>query len=511
MPKSEELKSLVNTSYTFKGDAVAIGTAMLNGKAIENAQVRIPLKTFNRHGLIAGATGTGKTKTLQNIAERLSENGVPVLLMDIKGDLSGLTQNGNPHPKIEERHNLIGIPWKAASYPVEFLSISEQKGVRLRATISEFGPVLLSKILDLNDTQGGVVSLIFKYCDDKKWPLLDIKDFRKTLQYISDQGKDDIEKDYGRVSSASVGAIMRKLIEIETQGADLFFGERSFDVDDLLRKDHEGKGVINILRLDDIQATPKLFSTFMLCLLAEIYQSFPEKGDTDKPELVIFIDEAHLIFNEASKTLLNQIETIVKLIRSKGVGLFFVTQSPTDVPAAVLAQLGLKIQHALRAFTAKDRKDIKLASENFPLSDFYETNEVLTQMGIGEALVTVLNEKGIPTPLVQTLLTAPSSRMDIITEDEKQTVINSSKLMAKYQEPIDRESAYEILIKKLDAATVEKEIEKDEKTNKSEKSIFEKVANNSLTKIILREITRGILGVLGLSGTRSRSKKGFFS
>jgi DNA helicase HerA-like ATPase len=382
----------------------------------------------------------------------------------------------------------------------------------MRATISEFGPVLINKILDLNDTQGGVVALLFKYCDDKKWPLLDIKYFRKSLQYISNDGREDIEKEYGRVSSASVGAIMRKLIEIEEQGADLFFGERSFDVDDLLRNDEKGLGVINILRLDDIQSKPKLFSTFMLCLLAEIYQSFPEKGDTDKPELVIFIDEAHLFFNEASKTLLNQIETIVKLIRSKGVGLFFVTQSPTDVPASVLAQLGLKIQHALRAFTSKDRKDIKLTAENFPISDFYKTNEVLTQMGIGEALVTVLNEKGIPTPLVQTLLTAPCSRMDIISVTEKQEVLKKSKLMAKYQEQIDRESAYEILTKKLDLATVNIEVEEKEnnKKGRSEKSIFEKVTSNSLTKIIIREIARGILGVLGLSGTRRRTKNGFF-
>ncbi len=512
MSQLEKLKAAVESSYAFKGNSIIIGTAMLDGSAIENTQVKIPLKTFNRHGLIAGATGTGKTKTLQNIAERLSENGVPVLLMDIKGDLSGLTQKGNSNPKIEERHQQIGLPWISNNYPVEFLSISQQKGVRLRATISEFGPVLLSKILDLNDTQGGVVSLIFKYCDDNKWPLLDIKDFRKTLQYVANEGKEAIEKEYGLVSAASVGAIMRKLIEIEEQGADIFFGERSFDVDDLLQIDENGRGYINILRLDDIQANPKLFSTFMLCLLAEIYYSFPEKGDADKPELVLFIDEAHLIFKEASRALLNQIETIVKLIRSKGVGIFFVTQSPADIPASVLGQLGLKIQHALRAFTAKDRKDIKLAAENFPLTEFYDTDAVLTQMGIGEALVTVLNEKGIPTPLVQTLLTAPSSRMDIITDIEKDAVLRESRLITKYAETIDRDSAYEILNKKLDIAFVEKEkdvVEKPKVTN--EKSLIEKVTNNSLFKIVLREVTRGLLGVIGLSGTRRRTtKNGFF-
>jgi DNA helicase HerA-like ATPase len=516
MSKIDKFRAEIEPGYTYKGDSILLGGAMLDGEAIEGLQITAPLKTFNRHGLIAGATGTGKTKTLQNIAERLSEKGVPVLMMDVKGDLSGLTQAADGHPKIDERHAKIGSPWKSQAYPCELLTISEQKGTRMRATISEFGPVLLSKILELNDTQSGIISIVFKYCDDHKLPLLDIKDFRKVLQWISNEGKEEIEKNYGLVSPSSVGAIMRALITIEEQGADVFFGEKSFDVDDLCRIDNNGFGYINILRLDDIQSKPKLFSTFMLCLLAEIYSTFPEQGDTGRPELVIFIDEAHLIFEEASKALLDQIETIVKLIRSKGVGIFFVTQNPTDVPEDVLAQLGMKIQHALRAFTAKDRKAIKLTSENYPLTDYYDVDELLTNLGIGEAIITVLNEKGIPTPLSHVLLTAPSSRMDIITDAEKDKVMANSKIMKEYDEVIDRESAYEILNKKLEAA---EELSKEEanspksttrKSSREEKSAVEKAINSTTGRMIIREVTRGILGVLGISSTRRRKSTSLF-
>lgn len=514
MSTVEKFTSEIEAGYTFKDDFILLGGAMIEGQSIPNTQIKAPLKTLNRHGLIAGATGTGKTKTLQNIAERLSEKGVPVLLMDIKGDLSGLAKASDGHPKIDERHERIGSPWKGQAYPCEMLTISEQEGTRMRATISEFGPVLLSKILELNDVQSGIVSIIFKYCDDKGLPLLDIKDFSKVLQYIGSEGKKEIEENYGRVSPSSVGAIMRALITIEEQGADVFFGETSFDVDDLLRVDKDGKGYINILRLDDIQSKPKLFSTFMLCLMAEIYETFPEQGDSGRPELVIFIDEAHLIFDEASKALLNQIETIVKLIRSKGVGLFFVTQNPTDVPEDILAQLGMKVQHALRAFTAKDRKAIKLTSENYPLTDYYDVDELLTNLGIGEAIITVLNEKGIPTPLAHTLLTAPSSRMDVITDKEKKAVMDASTIMKKYNEEIDRESAYEMLNKKLDAAEEKaskaegKKITTRRKSTRKEKSTFEKVINSTAGRTIVREVTRGLLGVLGISS--SRSKKGLF-
>ena len=463
MTQKEAFYNLITEGYTTKGDSITVGAAMLNGETLTGAHVKIPLKTMNRHGLIAGATGTGKTKSLQVLAENLSEKGIPVLLMDIKGDLSGIAQPSPGHPKIEERHTLIGLPFESKSFPVEILTLSDQDGVRLRATVSEFGPVLLSRILDLSDTQSGIVSVIFKYCDDNKLPLLDLKDFKKILQYATNEGKDEFEEAYGRVSTASTGSILRKVVELEQQGAELFFGEKSFEVDDLLRLDEEGRGYINIIRLTDIQDRPKLFSTFMLSLLAEIYSTFPEQGDTGRPELVMFIDEAHLIFNEASKALLNQIESIVKLIRSKGIGLYFVTQNPTDVPEAVLSQLGLKIQHALRAFTANDRKAIKLTAQNYPDTEYYDTVDVLTSLGTGEALVSALDEKGRPTPLAATMMRAPMSRMDILTDQELRSLLTNSKLTKKYNEVIDRESAYEILNEKIERAENEEAKEKAKK------------------------------------------------
>jgi len=450
MNQKEEFFEYINNGYNTKGDFISLGAAMLGEETITDAIVKIPLKTLNRHGLIAGATGTGKTKTLQVLAENLSEKGIPVLLMDIKGDLSGLAQPGSGHQKIDERHAKIGFPFETKKFPVELLTISEQDGTKMRATISEFGPVLLSRILDLSETQSGIIAIIFKYCDDNKFPLLDIKDFKKVLQYITNEGKEEIQAEYGRISSSSTGAILRKIIEIEQQGGDLFFGEKSFEVEDLTRIDENGRGIISVLRLTDIQDKPKLFSTFMLQLLAEVYETFPEQGDSGRPELIIFIDEAHLVFEEASKALLNQIESIVKLIRSKGIGLYFVTQNPKDVPEDILAQLGLKIQHALRAFTAKDRKAIKLAAENYPSSKYYDTKEVLTQLGIGEAFVSVLNEKGIPTPLARTMLRAPMSRMDILSNKELKQVIDNSRLTKKYNGVLDRESAYEMLNSKIE-------------------------------------------------------------
>ncbi|MFK7808688.1 MAG: helicase HerA-like domain-containing protein, partial [Saprospiraceae bacterium] len=357
--------------------------------------------------------------------------------------------------------------------------------------------------------------VVFKYCDDNGIPLLDLKDMKKALQYLSNEGKEEVEADYGRLSTASVGAIMRRIVELEQQGAEQFFGERSFDVEDLKRVDENGKGVVSILRLTDIQDRPKLFSTFMLQMLAEVYATFPEQGDAEKPELVIFIDEAHLVFDSASKALLSQIESIVKLIRSKGVGLFFVTQNPTDVPDDVLGQLGMKIQHSLRAFTAKDRKAIKLTAQNYPITEYYDTEEVLTSMGIGEALITVLNEKGIPTPLAHTLLRAPQSRMDVLKPKEIKTIISNSALIHKYDEDIDRESAYEILGGKIEEAQEREEEEKKKKKTttrkRKEKSTLEKVVNSTTTRqigrTIARELTRGLLGVLGIKTTSRRKKK----
>lgn len=504
MDRKQAFIDSINSGYQTKGDFINLGSAMLDGETIKDTFIKIPLKTLNRHGLIAGATGTGKTKTLQILAENLSEKGIPVLLMDVKGDLSGIAQPGENNAKIEERHNAIGFPYEAKQFPTEILSLSDQEGVRLRATVSEFGPVLLSRILDLTDTQSGIVSVIFKYCDDHKMPLLDLEDFKKILQYTTEEGKDEFSQEYGRISTASTGAILRKVIELEQQGADLFFGEKSFDPQDLLRIDENGMGYINIIRLTDIQDRPKLFSTFMLSLLAEIYATFPEQGDSGRPELVIFIDEAHLIFKEASSALLNQIESIVKLIRSKGVGLYFVTQNPTDVPDAVLGQLGLKIQHALRAFTAKDRKAIKLTAENYPLSDYYKTDEVLTALGIGEALVSALNEKGIPTPLARTMLRAPMSRMDILSDDELKSLLKKSKLIPKYNEVINRESAYEMLTEKIEIANREEAKAKAEKekeaANKSSSrrstSRRSSTTNPWIKTISSPTVIRSVLGIL---------------
>lgn len=515
MSRKESFIEAFNKGYTFKGDSVKIGAAMLDGEVVSEAGVFLPLRTLNRHGLIAGATGTGKTKTLQVISEFLSDNSVPVLMMDIKGDLSGIAAAGAANAKIDERYQKLNMEFKPEAFPTELMTLTGHKGVHLRATVSEFGPVLLSKILGLNDTQGGVVALIFKYCDDNQLPLLDLKDFIKVLQYIGDEGKDEIEKLYGKISTSSTGTILRKVIELQQQGADIFFGEKSFEVDDLMRIADDGRGMISVLRVTDLQDKPKLFSTFMLQMLAELYASCPEEGDLEKPKLVMFIDEAHLIFNEASSALLQQIETIIKLIRSKGIGIFFCTQNPMDVPAPVLSQLGLKVQHALRAFTAADRKVIKQTAENYPETEYYKTEDLITQLGIGEALITILNEKGIPTPLAHTMLCAPRSRMDVLTDEEIDAINNKSRMVAKYNKAIDNESAYEMLTAKLQEAA-EKTAEEAEPTKttkkpaKEEPSTLEKIGGSSVVKSMVRTggniIVRSLLGALGLGGRSSRSK-----
>jgi DNA helicase HerA-like ATPase len=501
----------ITEGYSCNGENIVLGCVMIDNEPVTGAVIKIPLKTLNRHGLIAGATGTGKTKTLQVLSEQLSDNGVPVLLMDVKGDLSGIARPGEEKTFITERHSKLGLPYVPKGYPVELMSLSKQNGVRLRATVSEFGPVLFSRILDLNDIQEGVVSLIFKYCDDNQMPLLDLKDIKKVIQYITAEGKTEVEKNYGRVSTTSTGTILRKILELEQQGGDIFFGELSFDIRDLMRRDRNGNGYINIIRLTDIQDKPKLFSTFMLSLLAEIYSTMPEKGDAPKPELVIFIDEAHLIFNQASKALLDQIENIVKLIRSKGVGIYFVTQNPADIPNGVLSQLGLKVQHALRAFTAVDRKAIKLAAENYPVSEYYKTDEIITSLGIGEALVTALSEKGIPTPLAATMLRAPVSRMDILSGAEIDLINSSSELVRKYSGEIDRESAYEILNKKIEFSEKEAQERKEwergndgansRKSSSGTPSVSRgRIPVNPVVKVLTSAtFIRGVLGILSKS------------
>ncbi len=505
MASRDTFTRAITDGYSFRGEVIPLGAAVLDGAPVSGLRVSAPLRTFNRHGLIAGATGTGKTKTLQRIAESLSARGVPVLMMDVKGDVSGLAFPGTPGGKIDERHAAIGLPWKPAGFPVEFLTLSGEPGVRLRATVWEFGPVLFSKILGINETQAGVVSIVFKYCDDKKLPLLDLKDFKKTLQFLTNEGKDEIEKEYGRISTATAGTLLRKVLELEQEGAEQFFGELSFDIEDLLRIDDRGRATISVLRLADLQSKPRLFSTFMLALLAELFARLPEEGDLDQPKLVMVIDEAHLIFQEASRALLEQLETIIKLIRSRGVGVFFCTQSPTDIPASVLGQLGMKIQHALRAFTAQDRKAIKLVAENYPETEFYRTEDLITALGIGEALVTVLNDQGSPTPLVHCMLCAPESRMGPITDQELRDSVGRSPLVRKYAEEVDRESAYELLTAKIEHAAGGA-TSADTPGGRQEKSTVEKVLEDPLTRqigrTVARELTRGLLGVLGVGGRR---------
>ncbi len=505
MSKIDQFKSHLAEGQIFKKDFIILGSGILDGEPVPQSQVKIPLKTMNRHGLIAGATGTGKTKTLQVIAEQLSLKGVPSVLMDLKGDLSGLAKPGTTNDFMLKRSETIGVEYTPQGLPVELMSISNEKGVRLKATVSEFGPVLLSQIMELNDTQQGVVALVFRYCDTHHLPLVDLKDFKRVLQFITNEGKEAIEKEFGQVSSASVNTIMRKIIELEQQGAERFFGELSFDVDDFVRT-KDGIGVISVIRLTDIQSRPKLFSTFMLSLLSEIYETFPEQGDADQPKLCLFIDEAHLVFSNASNDLLEKIEAIIKLIRSKGVGVFFCTQTPTDVPESVLGQLGLKVQHALRAFTAKDRKAITKTAENYPDSPYYDTAEVLTTMGIGEALVTALNEKGIPTPLAHTLVRAPITRMDILNESEIEQLVASSDLVYKYNKEIDHDSAFEILERKMRQVQEQQESTslprptpgRTTTRTQEDESLIEELSKNTMVRqlgrTLFRELARGILG-----------------
>lgn len=507
---AENFTEDIRKGYAAQGETITLGRAVLDGSIADGADVTLALRTLNRHGLVAGATGTGKTKTLQRLSELLSNASVPVLLLDIKGDLSGLAAPAEPNEKILERAKLLGIDFKPERFPVELLTLSDKPGVKLRATVSEFGPVLLSKILGLNDTQSGLVSMLFKYCDDEKLPLVDLKDFTRVLQFAANEGKQELTKQYGNISTTSTGTILRKVIELQQQGGDAFFGEPSFEVDDLCRIAADGRGMISILRVTELQDRPKLFSTFMLQLLAELYASFPEEGDLDKPKLVMFIDEAHLIFNEASKVLLEQIETVIKLIRSKGVGIYFCTQNPTDIPAAVLSQLGLKVQHALRAFTAADRKAIKQAAENYPISDYYKTDEVITQLGIGEALVTALNEKGIPTPLVHVMISPPQSRMDILSDGEVQEEVRRSALAPKYNQAVDRESAHEILTRKLEAASTREEALPEKKPagrTAREKSWTEDPMVRQAGRTAVSIITRTLLGVLGFGGRTTRRRR----
>jgi DNA helicase HerA-like ATPase len=505
----------ISAGYATDGAALELGTVVVDGVVDPSARVRIPFATLNRHGLVAGATGTGKTKTLQGIAEQLSAAGVPVFLADIKGDLSGMSRPGETGPKIEQRARDTGDDWVPTAYPVDFMSLGGgSSAVPIRATLTQFGPILLSKVLDLNDTQESTLGLIFHWADQRGLPLLDTKDLRAVIQYLtSDEGKADL-KGIGGISSATAGVILRALVNLEAQGGEAFFGEPEFEPADLLRQ-VDGKGIVTLLELSDQVANPRLYSTFLMWLLAELFEDLPEAGDLDKPKLVFFFDEAHLLFTDASKAFLERIEQTVKLIRSKGVGVFFCTQLPTDIPNDVLSQLGARVQHALRAFTPDDQAALTKTIRTYPNTKNYDMEEALTSLGTGEAIVTVLSERGAPTPVAWARMRAPRSLMAAIGNDAVTAATKASSLYAKYGQTVDRESAYERLTAKIaepPSAPAPPDLpppahEPPPRREREEPNMVEEVLASPVVKSFLRsaatalgrEITRGMFG------TRRRS------
>ncbi|MBU3062600.1 DUF853 domain-containing protein [Nocardia sp. NEAU-G5] len=493
----------IAAGYAFEGAALELGAVLIDGTVDSAARVRIPMKTMNRHGLIAGATGTGKTKTLQGIAEQLSAAGVPVVLADVKGDLSGLAQPGVASDKIVARATETGdADWQPSGFPTEFVSLgTEGIGVPIRATITSFGPVLLSKVLGLNETQESTLGLIFHWADKQGLALLDLKDLRAVIQHLtSPEGKVDLQG-IGGVSAATAGVILRALVNLEAEGGDTFFGEPELDPADLLRT-AGGQGVITLFELGAQAARPVLFSTFLMWVLADLFQTLPEIGDMDKPKLVFIFDEAHLLFNGASKAFLEQVEQTVKLIRSKGVGVFFCTQLPTDIPNPVLSQLGARIQHALRAFTPDDQKALSKTVRTYPKTATYDLEKALISLGIGEAVVTVLSEQGAPTPVAWARLRPPRSLMDTIGDDAIRSRAQSSTLFATYGRTIDRESAYEILTAKVEAAQPESDSPPTVRPAPAEKSAAERIMDNPAVKNFIRsaatvagrEISRSLFG-----------------
>lgn len=498
MSKESFIQSITK-SYTSSNQSIYLGAGVYNNEIIADAKVSLPLRMMNRHGLVTGATGSGKTRTLQLIAEQLSAAGVPVFMPDMKGDLSGIAKQGSTHPKIQERAAALGIAYTPSSFPVEIYSISGKVGAQMRATITEFGPALLSKILELNDTQTGVLNILFKYADDKQLPMVDFNDLKKVLNYLTEgEGVKEIKSDYGKISSATASTILRKIVSLEQQGVDQLFGETSFDSDDLFEK-IDGKGVISLLNVSDIQNQPAIFSTFMLSLLAELYQRLPEAGDLDKPKLIFFLDEAHLLFKDAPKAFLDQVDQIIRLIRSKGVGIFFCTQLTQDVPGNVLAQLGNRVHHVIRAFTPNDVKALKETIKTFPSSAYYNMEQQFTQLGTGQAFITVLNEKGIPTETVVTHLAPPSSVMGPLLEDEYQRLLNESDMFKKYKDSVDPTSAFELLSERMTEQETEKHKADEKKSipsRRQEKTTFEQVMASPITKQVGKEIVRGVFGML---------------
>jgi DNA helicase HerA-like ATPase len=504
----------LRAGYGFSDPSVVVGAALEGATVHPEPKVRIPLAMMNRHGLIAGATGTGKTRTLQLLAEQLAAAGVPVFAADVKGDLSGIAQPGEATDRVAGRAKEIGYQWQAHGSPTEFVSLSGKLGVPLRATVSSFGPLLLAKVLELNDTQAGVLTMVFKYCDDKGLPLLDLADLRAVLQFLaSDEGKPELAS-YGGMSAASVGVLLRQMLQLAAQGAEPFFGEPEFDVKELLQTTSDGRGVVTCLELADVQDKPRLFSTFLMWLLAELYHNLPEAGDLPKPKLVFFFDEAHLLFADASKAFLEQVQQVVRLIRSKGVGVYFVTQTPKDVPDDVLAQLSNRVQHALRAHTPNDEAALRATVRTFPKTTFYDLGETLTSLGIGEAVVTVLDGRGAPTPVVATRLAPPAGRMAPLTPDELQADIRQSPWLAQYGQAIDRESAREMLASRMER-TAPAPAAGAQGAGKTAKTIAGVAAgavvgalSSSIGRTIGREVVRGLFGLLGAKpgGSRGRSR-----
>lgn len=456
------------SAYGFDAPSIEVGHVLRDGVPLADLPIRIPLRMMNRHGMIAGSTGTGKTRTLQLFAEQLSRNGVPVFLADVKGDLAGMCIPAVPNDKLNARCATVGRTFNPEGFPVEFYSLTGRNGTQVRATVSTFGPILLGKVLDLTDVQQSVLAMVFKYCDDRKLPLLDFDDLRSVLNHLSTDGKEEL-KEYGGMSSATVGVLVRKMVELEQQGAATFFGEPELDINDLLRT-VDGRGVVNILSLSDVQDKPRLYSAFLMWLLGQFYNRMPEVGDPDKPKLVFFFDEAHQLFDDASSKLVEHIEQVARLIRSKGIGVFFITQTPKDVDEDVLAQLGNRIQHAFRVFTPKDAKNLKAIASTFPDSQFVDEAKALTTLGVGEALVTILNPKGVPTEVAPAQILAPSSSMSAIDDAQYRQVLSGSQVASKYANPVNRESAHELLQKKLEAAA---EDERDEFGWKEDADDFE--------------------------------------
>jgi DNA helicase HerA-like ATPase len=513
--EKQKFTEAINKSYTFSGASIFLGSGVLDADIIPEAKVNLSLQMMNRHGLVTGATGSGKTRTLQVIAEQLSAAGVPVFMPDMKGDLSGFAKEGTVNDKILERAAALGIPYEPASFPTEIYSLSGKLGAQMRATVTEFGPVLLGKILELNEVQTGVLNVLFKYADDKNLPIVDFNDLKKVLNYLTEgKGAEEIKQDYGKISGATAGTILRKIVSLESQGVNQIFGEPSFDIDDLFQK-VDGRGVISLLNVSDIQNQPQIFSTFMLALLAEIYQALPEAGDLDKPKLVFFLDEAHLLFKDAPKAFLDQIDQVIRLIRSKGVGVFFCTQLTSDVPPSVLSQLGNRVHHVIRAFTPNDVKALKETIKTFPRSDFYDMEQQFTQLGTGQAFVTVLNEKGIPTETVVTHLVPPASVMGPVSTQEYQQILEQSDFYHKYKNAINPQSAFEILNARLRKDEVNQPDEKKAPTSrtsaKKEKSTFEEVITSPVAKQVGKEIVRGVFGMLfGAPARRSTRRRGLF-